>query len=314
MGMNVAPQWNPSPMSAPTWAQMAARSSQWPQPHGAYVNEAASTYRGPISNPAIYPSGSAQTDPSSIQPFACQQMKLVSWSLLQLLIRIFESDNTQPEVVLDASRSNKGRYYYSMISMSMLMERCMSGEDRAIGLMHHTLVSPFLETFQQHFSTYCQKLPIPPSSIEVQGGRSDWYQLHNFFSAVYYFFCPRIFAHNITPIHVTTSLAEDYIITILSTLFEMAPGIGSDRELTNDVLFTKLNESIDLLKSMRADAFIRDKAEDKEYVTKSLIANALLDVLRKAAVKALYSQIRAIPRIMSNRVVQLQLDSLSHSL
>jgi hypothetical protein len=262
--------------------------------------------------------GSYSGSISSLTSLESPSIKVVAWSLLRLLIGIYDSDNSVPVSVKEAEGSSDQRYSRKLLYLAKVLEAANEGDAQSKRLVEHILYRPFLDTLHAQYSIYCVRLPVPPSAFAPTSGmlgdglKNEYYRLHTLFSALHHHFCPAVFSNNSTPITVTSALAEDYLNAIMSSLFSLCPtSQGAGTGLTRASTFETIGKNIDIFRSHTIGAFVNDRQEDGNFVIKSLVSNSLRLIIGKGALEAISEQLQFFPSALSNPLVQQQLGALN---
>ncbi|MFA5091101.1 MAG: hypothetical protein WC483_00435 [Candidatus Paceibacterota bacterium] len=257
----------------------------------------------------------ASPQPSMFITFNSPPTKLIAWSLLRALLRVYTTDTTLPapaEAPVEGRDTRVTRFCLTMLSLSEHVHNYTSGSSNASidAMIGEKLVTPFLEALMEEFPRYGgTKIAVSPffgtSSFDPML-TENIHQLHALFSVIYLTSLPGCFDYRGIPLHQAMMFAQSYIKLMLSTLFKrMASG-----ELENRLLFEAIGKNYPVLMKLQSGTFMQDRMQDATFLETSVVSNRLVDVLRRTAISCFNSIASIWPCLHTNPAFQNGLTNL----
>lgn len=321
-----APQQYPSQQYAPQAAAYSGRVPsqymQYPAAQRQYQMPSPTPYMpdpsalGPRVDPRMLGMGGPSQSEGGMVLFNSPPTKMIAWGVLQLLLKIYREDTLLPaptENVIDAMDARAKRYKLSIIALaSQVRDYIRSGNETNTAYVVEKLINPFLEYFSEEFPRYCTKIPVAPMYGELHLDpifTQNIHQMHAFFSVVHQSFLAPSFTYANLPLQYAIFFAQATIKVIFDQLFK----IGVDDTLENGDLFEMIGKNYGMLSKVQVNTFMTDKMKDSSYLDTSVVANKIIEVLRKAAVQCHNSMAAIFPCLHTNMRFQNSIEALHYA-
>lgn len=248
--------------------------------------------------------------------FGSPPTKLIAWSVLQMLLRVYSTDTTLPSPMetIGGKEDRMARFKLSMLSTSEMVLKYVGGSsDGSIdAIVGEKLILPFLETLNGEFPRYCTMATITPfygslnlDSILMQ----NVHQMKALFSVICRTSLPACFDYQGIPLHFALMFAQAYIKTMLMTLFARS----SDSVLINSDLFDAIGKNYPTLAKLQTGTFMQDRMQDATFLETSVVSNKIVEVLRRTAVACFNHIATYFPFLHTNPCFQNGLTALQYS-
>lgn len=292
--------------------------TQQQQPDPRFYNQQYAMPLAPMQGAAIQFAGCTQ---QGAVMFNSVNTKLIAWSVLQTLLKIYREDTNLPaptenvptNSVVAAVGERTKRFQLSILALAkQVYEYTNKSNDSVTPFIAEKLVNPFLEYLNAEFPRYCAKIQVSPMNNEMSLDpmlAQNIHQLHALFSVVHVSFFPQTFNYTGMPLQQVMYFADGFMRAMLAQLFKLT----ADSRLENTDLFELIGKNGTVLAKLQAAAFIQDKMQDALFLEISMISNKLVDMLRKVAI-ACYNNIAAIvPSLHTNARFRDGLEALYYS-